>query len=242
MRIYITVAHPTTRTGTWKRIIVSGRRERPKPARRHERSPSAQEPKPRTEVFLNLPYDKKSEKLFLAYVCGVLALGMKPRVTLEIPGGTRRLDRIFQLMQSCRFSIHDLSRVELDRRRPSTPRFNMPFELGLAVAWERMRKAKHGWFVMESMNYRLTKSLSDLNGTDAHIHGGTIRGVFRELGNAFVRRGKRTSVQQMWRIYREIRGQIPAILRQRGAASVFQAGMFRDISVAAGTAAARIVG
>jgi hypothetical protein len=167
---------------------------------------------------------------------------MDPRVTLEIPGGTRRLDRIFQLMRSCRFSIHDLSRVELDRRRPSTPRFNMPFELGLAVAWERMRKARHGWFVMESMNYRFTKSLSDLNGTDAHIHGGTIRGVFRELGNAFVRRGKRTSVQQMWRIYREIRGQIPAILSQRGAASVFEAGMFRDISVAAGTAAARIVG
>ncbi len=167
---------------------------------------------------------------------------MDPRVTLEIPGGTSRLDRIFQLMQSCQFSVHDLSRVELDRRRPSTPRFNMPFELGLAVAWERMRKAEHVWFVMESMNYRLTKSLSDLNGTDPHIHDGTINGVFRELGNAFVRRGKQPSVQQMWRVYREIRGQIPAILRQRGAASVFQAGVFRDISVAAGTAAARIVG
>jgi hypothetical protein len=166
---------------------------------------------------------------------------MGPRVTLEIPGGTRRLDRILDLIQKCPFSVHDLSRVELDRGHPSTPRFNMPFELGLAVAWERIRKAENTWFVMESMNYRLSKSLSDLNGTDPYVHGGTIRGVFRELGNAFVRRGKQPSALQMWRIYQEVRKGIPAILRLRGARSVFEAGVFRDISVAAGAAAARII-
>lgn len=169
-------------------------------------------------------------------------MGMGPRVTLEIPGGTRRLDRIFALMRSCQFSVHDLSRVELDRRQPSTPRFNMPFELGLAVAWERISNARHIWFVMESLSYRLTKSLSDLNGTDPHIHGGTIRGVFRELGNAFERPGKQASVQQMWRIYREVREGVPAILKRRGARSVFEAGVFRDISLVASAAAARIVG
>jgi hypothetical protein len=166
---------------------------------------------------------------------------MGPRVTLEIPGGTRRLDRIFALMQGCRFSVHDLSRVEMDRSRPSTPRFNMPFELGLAVAWERMHTVEQVWFVMESVNYRLAKSLSDLNGTDPYIHGGTIEGVFRALGNAFVRRGKQPSIQQMWRIYREIRERIPTILRQRGTKSVFEAQVFRDISVAASAAVARIV-
>lgn len=167
---------------------------------------------------------------------------MDPRVTLEIPGGTTRLDRILELIQRCPFSVHDLSRVELDHKHPSAPRFNMPFELGLAVAWERGRKAAHTWFVMESMNHRLTKSLSDLNGTDPYIHGGTIRGIFRELGNAFVRRGKQPSVLQMWRIYREIREGVPAILNRRGARSVFEAGVFKDISVAAGAAAERIVG
>ena len=38
---------------------------------------------------------------------------------------------------------------------------------------------------MEAVNYRLAKSLSDLSGTDAYIHRGTIEGVFREMGNAF---------------------------------------------------------
>jgi len=47
----------------------------------------------------------------------------------------------------------------------------MPFELGLSVAYEKSsKKRKHEWFVCESMNFRLAKSLSDLNGTDPYIH------------------------------------------------------------------------
>ncbi len=39
--------------------------------------------------------------------------------------------------------------------------------------------SKHVWFVCESRNYRLAKSLSDLNGTDPFIHDGTVEGIFR---------------------------------------------------------------
>lgn len=66
------------------------------------------EPRPRTEVFLNLPYDPDFENQFLSYICAIHSFGMVPPVTLEIPGGTRRLDRIFALIQSCEFSVHDL--------------------------------------------------------------------------------------------------------------------------------------
>lgn len=70
----------------------------------------------RTEVFLNLPYDLRFENLFLAYVCAAQGLGLRLRATLEIPGGTRRLDRIFRLVQSCEYSVHDLSRVQTGSR------------------------------------------------------------------------------------------------------------------------------
>jgi hypothetical protein len=198
-------------------------------------------PRARTEVFLNLPYDSNFENQFLSYICAIHSFGMVPRVTLEIPGGTRRLDRIFALIQSCEFSVHDLSRVQLDRTKPRTPRFNMPFELGLAVAWERLKGRRYVWFVMEAMRHRLAKSLSDLNGTDVYIHGGTISGVFREMGNAFVRR-KKSSVPQMWEIYREVRKQIPTILARCGAGSVFEARVFREVSYAANVIAMRITG
>src|SRR5437879_10679673 len=83
-------------------------------------------------VFLNIPYDHKFSNLYLAYIVAVSSFGFLPKATLLIPGH-RRLDRISELIDSSAFSIHDLSRVELDRNFPSTPRFNMPFELGLAV-------------------------------------------------------------------------------------------------------------
>jgi hypothetical protein len=166
---------------------------------------------------------------------------MIPRVTLEIPGSTRRLNRIFELIQSCEYSVHDLSCVQLDRAKPSTPRFNMPFELGLAVGREMTGSGRQMWFVMEAMKYRLAKSLSDLNGTDPYIHGGTIEGVFREMGNALARKRRQPSALQMWGIYREVRGKIPAILKRCGTQSVFGARAFKEISFAASVAADGIV-
>jgi hypothetical protein len=97
-------------------------------------------PKVRVEqdsVFLNIPYDTRFQPLYLAYIVGLTELGLTPKATLAIPGGLNRLDRIFALIQSCRYSIHDLSRIQLDRNPPPTPRFNMPFELGLAIAWSK---------------------------------------------------------------------------------------------------------
>jgi hypothetical protein len=202
----------------------------------------AKRKRPRTEVFLNIPYDKKFERLFLAYIAGISAFGMVPRATLEIPDSSRRLDKILKLIGNCRYSVHDLSRVELDRRKPSTPRFNMPFELGLAVASQKHRgKAEADWYVFESTNYRLEKSLSDLNGTDPKIHDGRVEGVLGELCHVFRRKGRQPSVQQMRKIYREIRKAQPVILKKAGAATPYKARVFQDICVAASAWADRVV-
>ena len=95
-------------------------------------SPAGVEPEP-PSVFLNFPYDRQFEPLYIAYISGVCSFGLTPRVALELPGGERRLNRIVELILSCQYSFHDLSRVELTPRRPHTPRMNMPFELGLTV-------------------------------------------------------------------------------------------------------------
>jgi len=144
-------------------------------------------------------------------------------------------------MQACQYSVHDLSRVELDAKRPRTPRFNMPFELGLSVAWAKLSGARHTWFVCESRIRRLSKSLSDLDGTDAHIHFGTVKGVFRELCNAFVGADRHPTVQQMRGIYREVTKGLPAILKQAGTNSIYTAKAFKDICFVASTAADKIV-
>jgi hypothetical protein len=167
-------------------------------------------------VFLNLPYDREFEPLYLAYIAGISSLRVIPRVTHGISGGERRLDRIFDLVRSWRYSIHDLSRVELDLHRPYAPRFNMPFELGLAVAWSKLNRSRHTWFVCETKPRRALKSLSDLNGTDLQIHRGTVPGVMRELCSAFVRVRKQPSVPQMLTVYKALKQQLPAIQTRAG--------------------------
>jgi hypothetical protein len=202
----------------------------------------ASSPKPADRVFLNIPYDEKFESLFLAFISGICAFGFVPRATLEIATSSRRLDRILDLIHECRYSIHDLSRVELDGKSPRTPRFNMPFELGLSVAHEKSRPGKnHRWFVCESRRFRLAKSLSDLNGTDPFIHDGTVAGLFRELCSMFRRPGRQPTVQQMWRIYRKLRKALPPVLAQAGSDSLFTARVFGDVSAMAADFANKIV-
>jgi hypothetical protein len=204
-------------------------------------SQNRRRPKPRVErdaVFLNVPYDERFENLLLAYIAGISAFGFAPRATLEIPFSQRRLERIISLIASSQYSVHDLSRVELDKTVPRTPRFNMPFELGLAVG---IGNPKHAWIVCETERHRIKKSLSDIDGTDVYIHGGTVRGVFRELCNAFVRTRRQPSVVQMMQIYRILRSNFASTLRAAGAKDPFNARVFRDLCVLASAAADNLV-
>ena len=184
----------------------------------------------KTSAFLNIPYDKQFENLYLAYIAGLTAFGLVPRATLEIPGGSRRLDRIFELIQTCGYSFHDLSRVQRDRSKPRTPRFNMPFELGLAVGWSKSAsRDDQVWFVLEAVDRRILKSLSDLNGTDVYVHDGHIKGVLRALSNALVRNVNQPTSRQMMGLYRKLRKAVPSILKNSGASSAFEARVFKDL-------------
>ncbi len=185
------------------------------------------------DVFLNIPYDRYFVDLFLAYTAGLTSLGLFPRATLEIAGGERRLDRTMDLIRRCRYSLHDLSRVQVDASQSATPRFNMPFELGLAVAWQWAQPKRHTWFVFEAKSRRIERSLSDLSGTDVYIHHGRPSGIFSELTNAFVRSQRQPTVEQMSLVYRGLRKGLPNLMRNAGTKSAFKARVFDDLRVLA---------
>ena len=134
-------------------------------------------------VFLNVPFDLAYRPKFIALIAGLTALGRTPRCVLEVEAdGASRLDRLLGLISSCGASIHDLSRVSLSGSQ-RLPRFNMPFEVGLAVGIGL--RGSHRFFLFEEKPFRLQASLSDLNGHDPHIHGGTQTGVLRCLLDCF---------------------------------------------------------
>lgn len=196
-------------------------------------SPSQVDP---NSVFLNIPYDEEFFSLYIAYVVGLFQLGLVPHLASEIPGGKRRLDKILVLIESCRYSIHDLSRVELSLPPSATPRFNMPLELGMTIAWEGMNPDRHSWSVWESAPYRLQRSTSDLNGTDPYIHRGTVEGVLSELRSLFVFIDS-PSVEQMMKTYKKIESKLGKILATAGTRNLYSAAVFKALCFVALNAA-----
>lgn len=188
---------------------------------------------PTKTAFINIPYDAEYESLFIAFVAGLSGFGLIPHATLEIPGSERRLNRIVGLLRRCRYSFHDLSRVELDSTPPQTPRFNMPFELGLAVALRQTLRRCHEWFVFEAKAHRIGKSLSDLGGTDEHVHGGTPRGVLHALTNALARSRPRPTVAELEQIYTDLAKAAAAIKESLRTESLYNARPFKELVLAA---------
>jgi hypothetical protein len=121
-----------------------------------------------TNVFINCPFDAEFEPLFHAIVFAVIQCGYTVRCALETDDtGATRIDRIYRLIEECRFGIHDISRIEHDAIN-NLPRFNMPFELGLFLGARRFGGARpqrdKQCLVLEAERYRYQKYLSDIAG------------------------------------------------------------------------------
>jgi hypothetical protein len=160
-------------------------------------------------------------------IAGLCAFGLRPRATLEIPTPTRRLDRILDLLSACRYSFHDLSRVQLSG---GAPRFNMPFVVGLAVATTRWRPA-HQWFLLEAHPLRVQRTLCDLGGTDAYIHGDAPRRLLVALIDALVRAAKQSTLAELFRVFQLLSVEARGIRGKYG--TLFGARAFRDLVVVA---------
>lgn len=183
-------------------------------------------------VFLNVPFDRSYQPLFLAIVAGLTALGREPHCVLEIPSaGQSRLDRIYGLLASCESSVHDLSRVGLSGRL-RLPRFNMPFELGIAFALSRL--GSHELFVLERQAFRIQASLSDLNGLDPHVHGGTQAGVLRCLLDCFGTPSGAPPFALLKTLAARLNRTVSKLQREQGLETPFHPYLFRRIVLAAG--------
>src|ERR1700761_8390529 len=89
---------------------------------------------PSKSVFINCPFDADYALLFYAIVFATICCGFIPRSALESGTVTEpRLSRILRTLFSSKYSIHDLSRCT-GEGSDNMARFNMPLELGMAMA------------------------------------------------------------------------------------------------------------
>ena len=115
----------------------------------------------------------------------IIACGYRVRCALEEDdSGNIRLDKLVRLIRECPRSIHDLSRIELGDNE--LPRFNMPFELGLALGAKRFGGQSHKndrIKIMVAEPYRLPAYLSDLGGNDPSAHHSNAQDAIRIVRN-----------------------------------------------------------
>jgi hypothetical protein len=87
---------------------------------------------------------------------------------------------------------------------------NMPFELGLAYAI-KIQNGNHKLLVMEKVERRLDRTLSDLKGIDPKIHHGTVEGAVSAILESIERPGRNPTTAQVMRVYRLMNKYLPAL-------------------------------
>jgi hypothetical protein len=131
-----------------------------------------------TQIFLNCPFDPDFEPLFDALVFAVFDCGFTARCALEIDDSSeRRIDKIFRIIDDCKFAIHDLSRTQLDSVH-GLPRFNMPLELGIFLGAKHYGSGynkEKNCLILDVERYRYQRFISDIAGQDIKSHENNMR-------------------------------------------------------------------
>ena len=123
-------------------------------------------------VFINCPFDAEYAPIFEAIIFAVHDAGFRPKCARErLDSSEFRLQKIVELIRTSRYSIHDLSRTELDKAS-ALPRFNMPIELGIDLGCKSFSTAhRHkSLLIFDTEQYRFQKFASDIGGQDIHRH------------------------------------------------------------------------
>jgi hypothetical protein len=139
-----------------------------------------------SSLFINCPFDREYVPLLHSLVFVVFECGFQPRLASEqADSGRVRIDKIRDLIRSCRYSIHDISRIEA-LHPGDEPRFNMPFELGLDLGcryYGAPRLREKQCLILEKERYRYQRVLSDISGNDIRAHGSDPEVLIKEVRN-----------------------------------------------------------
>ncbi len=167
-------------------------------------------------VFINCPFDDKYKPLFDATVFTVQMAGFESRCALEASNaGQARLYKVMDIIASCRYGIHDISRTETSHGQ--LPRFNMPLELGLDLGCWRYGSDHLGdkrLLVMDKSAHRYQKFISDIAGHDIVSHSNSVGKIIRHIRDWLSTESKAATIpggDYFLGRYRDFRRVLPAL-------------------------------
>lgn len=122
-------------------------------------------------VFINCPFDNGYFPILKAIFFTLIYLDFIPKISETTDSGASRLVNIKNLIKVSKYSIHDISRVELNDR--GLPRFNMPLECGIDFGFKLSDDPKlkeKVFLILEKEPYRYQEFMSDIAGNDIRSH------------------------------------------------------------------------
>jgi hypothetical protein len=137
--------------------------------------------RPNGDVFVNCPFDDSYLPCFEALLFAITLSGYRVRCALEeSDAGDIRFAKLARLIAGSDDTIHDLSRTTINDH--GLPRFNMPFELGLAMGARNFgegRQRSKRTCIMVARDHTLPRYLSDLSGADPMAHNDDAHTIIR---------------------------------------------------------------
>ncbi len=116
----------------------------------------------------------------------LVQFGFKPRIATEQSNAAEpRINKICELIQASKLSIHDLSRCQASEAEELF-RLNMPFELGMDFGCQRyggQPYSNKAILILDEKPYRLKAAISDLSGSDIEAHDGDYQSAVRKVRN-----------------------------------------------------------
>ena len=171
-------------------------------------------------VFINCPFDANYKPLFDAMVFAVHDCGFIPRCALEEEDASQvRIDKIYSIIEDCRYGIHDISRTELDEGS-GLPRFNMPLELGVFLGAKKFgieEQKRKKCLILDTQRYRYQQFISDIAGQDIQAHNNSSREVITHVRNWLRAASRRETIPSggiIWERYQEFKEKLPRMAKE----------------------------
>jgi hypothetical protein len=173
------------------------------------------------DVFVNCAFDSGFQPIFHGIVFAIIRSGFRARCALETQDGAEtRFAKIQQIIEQCRYGIHDISRTETDGN-PPLPRFNMPLELGVFLGAKRygdtIQRRKRA-LILDREQYRYQRLISDIAGQDIVSHSGNPANAIAAVTTWLRQQSRVTTIpggQAVAAEYDQFNRDLPAILAAR---------------------------
>ena len=171
-------------------------------------------------VFLNCPFDLAYNPLFNAMVFAVHDCGFNARCALEEEDASQvRIDKIYNIIETCRYGIHDISRTELDKTS-GYPRFNMPLELGVFLGAKKFginEQKRKSCLILDKEPYRYQQFISDIAGQDIQAHNNNPEEIIKVVRNWLRNASKRETIPSgsiIWEHYQDFMRDLPQLAQE----------------------------